>query len=361
MTFLEKIKAKRAAENGAAVAPAVQTANEIVNNATEKTEKKASPLQGILARKKAAEAAKAANKEAETAASAEEAKKPVAEEAPAPQAEEKVEAKSEAEPKAEAPAEKKQEEAVKAEEQPTKKAKEEKAEEAKEEKVEEAPATEEKAEETVAEEPKKKRKSTRKKAAKKETAEETEAAPVVLNAREFEVQNIMDCKMSYEEMVAKFESSLVDDSWEDYKKSVLTELENIKVASDMNPGMLNVTLTQLNDLDRLITPDHSQFKALLETLTNKEDGICTCIRYQAMANGANENERRANGYYALTNATYEGEKINFINLIAGTRMKYIFLDSIKQRIKFMSNLCITFLGALKIENSMDIAINAVAK
>lgn len=334
MTFLEKIKAKRAAENGAAVAPAVQTANEIVNNATEKTEKKASPLQGILARKKAAEAAKAANKEAETAASAEEAKKPVAEEAPAPQAEEKVEAKSEAEPKTETSAEKKQEE---------------------------APAIEEKAEETVAEETKKKRKSTRKKATKKETAEETEAAPVVLNAREFEVQNIMDCKMSYEEMVAKFESSLVDDSWEDYKKSVLTELENIKVASDMNPGMLNVTLTQLNDLDRLITPDHSQFKALLETLTNKEDGICTCIRYQAMANGANENERRANGYYALTNATYEGEKINFINLIAGTRMKYIFLDSIKQRIKFMSNLCITFLGALKIENSMDIAINAAAK
>ena len=102
MTFLEKIKAKRAAESGTAVAPAVQAANEIVNNATEKTEKKASPLQGILARKKAAEAAKAANKEAETAAPAEEAKT-VAEETPAPQAEEKVEAKSEAEPKAEAP------------------------------------------------------------------------------------------------------------------------------------------------------------------------------------------------------------------------------------------------------------------
>ena len=355
MTFLEKIKAKRAAENGAATAPAVQAANAIVENATEKAEKKASPLQGILARKKAAEAAKAAEK-AEAAAPAKEKKEAVTEEAPAEKVEGKVEAevKAEAEPKTEAPAEEKQEEAVKAEEKP--------AEEVKAEaKEEEAPATEEKAEEAVAEEPKKKRKSSRKKATKKETAEEADAAPVMLSAREFEVQNIMDCKMSYEEMVAKFESSLVDDSWEDYKKNVLTQLDSINIASDMNAGTLCVTLTELNDLDKLITPDHSYFKALLETLTNKEDGICTCIRYQAMAQGANENERRANGYYALTNGTYEGEKVNFINLIAGTRMKYIFLDSIKQRIKFMSNLCITFLGALKIENSMDIAINAAAK
>ena len=67
MTFLEKIKAKRAAENGAATAPAVQAANAIVENATEKAEKKASPLQGILARKKAAEAAKAAEKAAAAA------------------------------------------------------------------------------------------------------------------------------------------------------------------------------------------------------------------------------------------------------------------------------------------------------
>ena len=346
MTFLEKIKAKRAAENGAATAPAVQAANEIVENTTKKAEKKTSPLQGILARKKAAEAAKAAEK-AEAAAPAEEKKEAVPKEAPA----EKV--KAEVEPKTEAPAEEKQKEAVKAEEKP--------AEEVKAEAKEEAPVTKEKAEEAVAEEPKKKRKSSRKKATKKETAEEADAAPVMLNAREFEVQNIMDCKMSYEEMVAKFESSLVDDSWEDYKKNVLTQLDSINIASDMNAGTLCVTLTELNDLDKLITPDHSYFKALLETLTNKEDGICTCIRYQAMAHGANENERRANGYYALTNGTYEGEKVNFINLIAGTRMKYIFLDSIKQRIKFMSNLCITFLGALKIENSMDIAINAAAK
>ena len=346
MTFLEKIKAKRAAEKGAATAPAVQAANAIVENATEKAEKKASPLQGILARKKAAEAAKAAEK-AEAAAPAEEKKEAVAEEAPAKKAE------AEAELKIEAPAEEKQKEAVKAEEKP--------AEEVKAEAKEEAPVTKEKAEEAVAEEPKKKRKSSRKKATKKETTEEADAAPVMLSAREFEVQNIMDCKMSYEEMVAKFESSLVDDSWEDYKKNVLTQLDSINIASDMNTGTLCVTLTELNDLDKLITPDHSYFKALLETLTNKEDGICTCIRYQAMAQGANENERRANGYYALTNGTYEGEKVNFINLIAGTRMKYIFLDSIKQRIKFMSNLCITFLGALKIENSMDIAINAAAK
>jgi hypothetical protein len=201
----------------------------------------------------------------------------------------------------------------------------------------------------------------RKKATKKETAEEAAPAPTLLNAREFEVQDIMGSKMSFEEMVAKYESAFEDEAWEEYKAEVTAELENIKVAADMNPGMLRVTLTQLSDLDGMITLEHAKFKGLLESLTNKEDGVCTCIRYQAMANGANENERRANGYAALTNGTYEGEPINFMNLIAGTRLKYIFLESIKQRIKFMSNLCITFLGAMKVENSMDITANAAAK
>lgn len=154
-------------------------------------------------------------------------------------------------------------------------------------------------------------------------------------------------------MVAKFQSTFEDEGWVEFRNGVVTELEQIKVAADMNPGMLRITLTQLNDLYGRIAVEHANFKALLEALTNKEDGICTCIRYQAAAIGANESERRANGYNALTNGVRNGEPFNFVNLIAGTRMKYIFLDSIRQRIKFMSDLCITFLGAMKVENSMD--------
>ena len=317
MSILEKIRAKHAAENKKAQTSAVKAANDIVEKTAAKPAEekpKKSPLAGILAKRRAAEAAKA-------------------------------------EKTVEKLIDKKPEEKVKETLEKT---------EAKTEVKEEAPVVEEK--------PKKRRgrpKKTEDKAVKAENKEKTEkpqktvkkAEPkgekVLLSAREFEIQDILDSKMSYEEMVAKFQSTFEDEGWVEFRNGVVTELEQIKVAADMNPGMLRITLTQLNDLYGRIAVEHANFKALLEALTNKEDGICTCIRYQAAAIGANESERRANGYNALTNGVRNGEPCNFVNLIAGTRMKYIFLDSIRQRIKFMSDLCITFLGAMKVENSMD--------
>lgn len=340
MSILEKIRAKHAAENKEAQIPAVKAANNIVEKAAAKPAEekpKKSPLAGILAKRRAAEAAKA-KKTVEKLVD----KKPANE---APKKEEKT-FKPAVIDEAAADEEKVKETIEKTE--------------AKAEVKEEAPAVEEK--------PKKRRgrpKKTEDKAVKAEKEEKTEkpqktvkkAEPkgekVLLSAREFEIQDILDSKMSYEEMVAKFQSTFEDEGWVEFRNGVVTELEQIKVAADMNPGMLRITLTQLNDLYGRIAVEHANFKALLEALTNKEDGICTCIRYQAAAIGANESERRANGYNALTNGVRNGEPFNFVNLIAGTRMKYIFLDSIRQRIKFMSDLCITFLGAMKVENSMD--------
>lgn len=325
MTFLEKIKAKRAAEAEAVSQPANNTAASVKEPEEEKPK---SSLKGILARRKAAEAAKAA-KAVETIAPTEE--KVVTEEItpkdkPADK-EEKVK---------EAPAEEK--ETVKDEPKET---------------VKDEPE-----EKTEDEQPKKKKKVTRRKS--KKTADdnsadnESEDTPVTfLSAREFEVQNVLGTKMSYEEMVAKYESAFEDEGWMEFRAEIVKELDAIKVAADMNPGTLKVTLTELNDLYGKIAVEHSRMKALLESLANKEDGVCTAIRYQGMTEGSNDNVRRANGYAALNNATFQGEPINFVNLIAGTRMKYTFLDSIVQRINFMSRMCITFLGALKMENSMD--------
>lgn len=340
MSILEKIRAKHAAEDKKAQTSAVKSANDIVEKAVAKPAEekpKKSPLAGILAKRRAAEAAKA-----------EKTVKKLVDKKPADEAPKKEEKTFKSTVINEAAAD---EEKVKEALEKT---------EAKEEVKEEAPAVEEK--------PKKRRgrpKKTEDKAVKAEKKEKTEkpqktvkkAEPkgekVLLSAREFEIQDILDSKMSYEEMVAKFQSTFEDEGWVEFRNGVVTELEQIKVAADMNPGMLRITLTQLNDLYGRIAVEHANFKALLEALTNKEDGICTCIRYQAAAIGANESERRANGYNALTNGVRNGEPFNFVNLIAGTRMKYIFLDSIRQRIKFMSDLCITFLGAMKVENSMD--------
>ena len=325
MTFLEKIKAKRAAEAEAVSQPANNTAASVKEPEEEKPK---SSLKGILARRKAAEAAKAA-KAVETIAPTEE--KVVTEEItpkdkPADK-EEKVK---------EAPEEEK--ETVKDEPKETVK--------------------DESKEKTEDEQPKKKKKVTRRKS--KNTADDNSAdnesedtQVTFLSTREFEVQNVLGTKMSYEEMVAKYESAFEDEGWMEFRAEIVKELDAIKVAADMNPGTLKVTLTELNDLYGKIAVEHSRMKALLESLANKEDGVCTAIRYQGMTEGSNDNVRRANGYAALNNATFQGEPINFVNLIAGTRMKYTFLDSIVQRINFMSRMCITFLGALKMENSMD--------
>ena len=333
MTFLEKIKAKRAAEAEAVSQPANNTAASVKEPEEEKPK---SSLKGILARRKAAEAAKAA-KAVETIAPTEE--KVVTEEItpkdkPADK-EEKVK---------EAPAEEK--ETVKDEPKETVK------DESKE------TVKDESKEKTEDEQPKKKKKVTRRKS--KNTADDNSAdnesedtQVTFLSTREFEVQNVLGTKMSYEEMVAKYESAFEDEGWMEFRAEIVKELDAIKVAADMNPGTLKVTLTELNDLYGKIAVEHSRMKALLESLANKEDGVCTAIRYQGMTEGSNDNVRRANGYAALNNATFQGEPINFVNLIAGTRMKYTFLDSIVQRINFMSRMCITFLGALKMENSMD--------
>ena len=333
MTFLEKIKAKRAAEAEAVSQPANNTAASVKEPEEEKPK---SSLKGILARRKAAEAAKAA-KAVETIAPTEE--KVVTEEItpkdkPADK-EEKVK---------EAPAEEK--ETVK--DEPKETVKDEPKETVKDESKEK----------TEDEQPKKKKKVTRRKS--KNTADDNSAdnesedtQVTFLSTREFEVQNVLGTKMSYEEMVAKYESAFEDEGWMEFRAEIVKELDAIKVAADMNPGTLKVTLTELNDLYGKIAVEHSRMKALLESLANKEDGVCTAIRYQGMPEGSNDNVRRANGYAALNNATFQGEPINFVNLIAGTRMKYTFLDSIVQRINFMSRMCITFLGALKMENSMD--------
>lgn len=182
-----------------------------------------------------------------------------------------------------------------------------------------------------------------------------EDAPTILNTKEFEVQDILGSKMSYEEMAAKVMSSLEDDEqqeWQNYKAEIIGDLEKIKIAADMNPGTMKYTLMDLNDLYSKIVVPHANAKALLEALTNKEDGVCVAIRMQA-STGSNDYQRRGNGYAALSNATYRGEKVNFVNLIAATRMKYIFLESIKQRIKFMSDICITMSGAMKMEERLD--------
>ena len=249
MTFLEKIKAKRAAEVEAVSQPANNTAASVKEPEEEKPK---SSLKGILARRKAAEAAKAA-KAVETIAPTEE--KVVTEEIT---------------PK-DKPADK-------------------------EEKVKEAPEEEketvkdESKEKTEDEQPKKKKKVTRRKS--KNTADDNSAdnesedtQVTFLSTREFEVQNVLGTKMSYEEMVAKYESAFEDEGWMEFRAEIVKELDAIKVAADMNPGTLKVTLTELNDLYGKIAVEHSRMKALLESLANKEDGVCTAIRYQGMTEG----------------------------------------------------------------------------
>lgn len=173
-----------------------------------------------------------------------------------------------------------------------------------------------------------------------------------VNNEPVNVDELMGVGVNYNEHAAKILSSLEDDDWKKFKQEVTDQLREIKIAPDMNPGMMKILLTQLNDLYGMIAVPLANMRGLLEALTDKEDGLCSTIR-KTSSIGKNDAERKTNAQRALTNATYMGEKFNLSYLVAATRCRYEFLVDIRARIKFMSDLCITVSSSMKLEEKLN--------
>lgn len=386
MSILEDMK-KRAAQ--------LQAENEDAAPAAEQAEapKRLNPL----ARLKAEKAAQAAETKAEAPAAAPEKKsamsalermralrKAAAEKEKAPEAPTKEAPKAEEAPeKKEAPKKtplQERMEALVAEKLSDKKPAETKAKEAKEEVKEEAkeeapaekaetpaeteaPAKEAKTEEPKAEEAKEapaeeeKPKKRRRKAASKKKEEpaepaETAEAPEVEVHKYVNSYDILGKKVSYDEMAGTVMDFFIDDDWKATQQELTEKMNAIRIEPDMNPGTLKYALAELNNLNDEIALAFVEQKQLLDMLTDKEFGAATAL--MAMnSRGSNAEERKANGFLALTKARFNGkDDVNLIALINAVKARFVFLNSLTKRIQYKSNTCITMSGAMKMEQSL---------
>jgi hypothetical protein len=364
MSFLDNLKKKReaaAAANAATteaqepvkkVNPLAALKAKAANPDAEQGEKKLSPLAALKAKKEAAKAAKEAKENTEEVKDVK--RLSLQEKAEALVAEKLKDNKpaEETPAKEETPAEEK--EAPVAEETP--------AEEA-------TPAKEEETTEEAKEEPEEKPKKTRRrrKAKKEEEAEapaETKEEETEKEEKPAKKQNdikvheyvanydILGKKVSYDDMAGAVMDYFIDDDWKATQDDLTEKMNNIRIEPDMNPGTLKYALAELNNLNDEISAVYVEQKQLLDVLTDKEFGAATAL-LAMNSRGSNSEERKANGFAALTHAKFGGEEeVNLIALINAVKARFVFLNSLAKRIQYKSNTCITMSGAMKMEQSL---------
>ena len=150
----------------------------------------------------------------------------------------------------------------------------------------------------------------------------------------------------------------IEDEWKKIQDELDGKIKDIRIEPDMNPGTLKYVLAELNNLNDEIAAAYVEQKQLLEALTNKEFGAAVCL-FAMSSRGSNSEERKANGFAALTHAKYGDNEVDLISLINATKMRLLFLDNISKRIQYKSNICITMSSAIKMEQSLMTGASAV--
>lgn len=208
--------------------------------------------------------------------------------------------------------------------------------------------------ETVVENPPKKRRRRRTTNKIEETSEEANTVSSnsgSLHAYEYGNLDIFGMKISFEEANTIVLSKFVDDKWIEFRDAVNKKIEAIKINRDINPSIITILLEELNALNDEIAAPLEDAKCLINILSDKEAGVGTVIKTIASAKdgGTNTTSRQAAGFEALMNAEVGGEKLNLVLMLMAAKVRYSFLESIKNRIEFKYNTLITVSGALKID------------
>jgi hypothetical protein len=192
-------------------------------------------------------------------------------------------------------------------------------------------------------------------AAAEETAAPADDTPAPVIVGQHGTINVLGQKMSYEDAAQLVMDQFADDGWKEFEKDVIAKMDAIKIEPDMNPGTLKYVLHDLDELNDLIALPYADTKKLLDALTDKDFGAAAAYRTAHNVGGKNEQERDRNGVLALSSAQIGGKELNFIALIAAARMRWTFVSSVYNRIRYKSQVCITMSSALKMENSMSSA------
>lgn len=213
-------------------------------------------------------------------------------------------------------------------------------------KNEEVVTTEEETE--VEEKPKKRR--------KRKSSTLSDQEPNSITKCKFEDVNIdvFDTKYSFEEAATIIQSKFVNDEWLDFRKEVLKDLEEIKIDSDLNPGAIKVVIEQLAILYDKIAIPLQEANDVITCISDKDVGIGTIYKAYAASTieKSNADIRSAAGYKVLEKVNYNGNEVNLLVVLMAAKLRYNFLNSVKNIIDFKRNLLITISSSNKIEASL---------
>lgn len=213
-------------------------------------------------------------------------------------------------------------------------------------KNEEVVTTEEETE--VEEKPKKRRKR------KSSTASDQESNSITKCKFEDVNIDVFDTKYSFEEAATIIQSKFVNDEWLDFRKEVLKDLEEIKIDSDLNPGAIKVVIEQLAILYDKIAIPLQEANDVITCISDKDVGIGTIYKAYAASTieKSNADIRSAAGYKVLEKVNYNGNEVNLLVVLMAAKLRYNFLNSVKNIIDFKRNLLITISSSNKIEASL---------
>ena len=207
-----------------------------------------------------------------------------------------------------------------------------------------------------------------KKEAKKETKPKTRRGSSKKKAEETTTKEVIDTPevtetiedlfkmptttVKYSEAIQAIKSKFVDEEWENFRKEVIEESDNIVIESDMQEGAMKKTIAKLNALREKIWVYFVDTKSLFESLSNKDtEGLIERVKF-ANLEGSNETVRKKAGVLAVMNyVTPEGEKINLYEVYDETKNRFYFLKSVMDTIKYKSDVLITMSSAIKMEKS----------
>lgn len=204
-------------------------------------------------------------------------------------------------------------------------------------------------EETEVEEKPKKRR-------KRKSSTLSDQEPNSITKCKFEDVNIdvFDTKYSFEEAATIIQSKFVNDEWLDFRKEVLKDLEEIKIDSDLNPGAIKVVIEQLAILYDKIAIPLQEANDVITCISDKDVGIGTIYKAYAASTieKSNADIRSAAGYKVLEKVNYNGNEVNLLVVLMAAKLRYNFLNSVKNIIDFKRNLLITISSSNKIEASL---------
>lgn len=200
----------------------------------------------------------------------------------------------------------------------------------------------------VEEKPKKRRKR------KSSTSSDQESNSITKCKFEDVNIDVFDTKYSFEEAATIIQSKFVNDGWLDFRKEVLKDLEEIKIDSDLNPGAIKVVIEQLAILYDKIAIPLQEANDVITCISDKDVGIGTIYKAYAASTieKSNADIRSAAGYKVLEKINYNGNEVNLLVVLMAAKLRYNFLNSVKNIIDFKRNLLITISSSNKIEASL---------